>query len=756
MIDYDNIALLLEDFTIELTEAQLEFLIENRIEFIKTANKDKISTEHDPESSSMTSDKIVDHIAGKIDPTTRKEHTQWLVNRYKQGDFKLSDSKDLKKVMSKFEEARPYLANKNLNDIKTISDLKDHVATATSKLKSIKADSSDGEAQTMPEVFKDEHSTGYMIPNKATSIKNYGPAGKMAKTSWCTASNGNNNMFNGYKGGKYTLHLDNGAVLQLHHQSGQMMDEHDKDVDVDENPRYKDFKNTIHNFVEKTHELEGHPESKILDKFPMRSDNFQKLLDHHEAVMSDPRNNRWSQEPKDTYNAIENAARRNADISDHQFEQLKHIRRFSDDYKAEPTDIVHDDLTHSIAANKFAKPEHLDKIATDMIDSGAIDSYKSRDLINNKNVSDDTHHKIISNILNDKTTNDHETVRRYVTTAYLKPEHLERLEHLPDVKRLAAMNLNATIPESFMFGSAEDHMINIANRDDTTPAAAKFILDNAKTHVPIQNLVNSKHTPKDVLFDGLHKLKFHPDHAVNFNNIINREDLDDSDIHTLIDRHMSGTNNSGWHGFPYNSTRLTRDHIKAIINHPDFGKLDKYGFRGLSVLTNPKFKSDDLDKVIDNDKENQITTRNILNSPALKSKHIDKLISKRGMSQPMASLLMDENDQDEDYLSKVTPEHLHSVLDHPDVNTQLKHKVFHNPSVQLSHFDKVKTNPRFFGAITSSENAPPSILHSLATSPMGHVRQNIAENPNTENRTYQILKNDQDPEIAKIANKKLK
>ena len=61
------------------------------------------------------------YIAKKIDPTTRKEHTQWLVNKYKSGDFKLSEGKDIKKALSQFEDAKPHLQSKDLNSIKSYS-----------------------------------------------------------------------------------------------------------------------------------------------------------------------------------------------------------------------------------------------------------------------------------------------------------------------------------------------------------------------------------------------------------------------------------------------------------------------------------------------------------------------------------------------------------------------------------------------------------------------------------------------------------
>ena len=101
----DQIQYILDESVEVITEELLQLLIENRIEYIKNAVKDKVSTAHDPANEKMSSDKIVDYIGGKIDPTPRKTHTEWLVNRYKAGDFKLGEGKEVKKTMKAYEEA---------------------------------------------------------------------------------------------------------------------------------------------------------------------------------------------------------------------------------------------------------------------------------------------------------------------------------------------------------------------------------------------------------------------------------------------------------------------------------------------------------------------------------------------------------------------------------------------------------------------------------------------------------------------------
>ena len=99
--------------------------------------------------------------------------------------------------------------------------------------------------------------------------------------------------------------------------------------------------------------------------------------------------------------------------------------------------------------------------------------------------------------------------------------------------------------------------------------------------------------------------------------------------------------------------------------------------------------------------------------------------------------------------------HITHVIENAPLRTT-KIEALEHPANQFSHFEKFKNDRRYHGAISASENAPPSILHELSSSTMEHVRKNVANNPNTEKRTLDILKTDQNPDIAAIATKKAK
>lgn len=171
------------------------------------------------------------------------------------------------------------------------------------------------------------------------------------------------------------------------------------------------------------------------------------------------------------------------------------------------------------------------------------------------------------------------------------------------------------------------------------------------------------------------------------------------------------------------------------------------------IIRNPRSKSDIINKFIDHPefaKDLRDNSHELLSSNNLKSGHIDKLISKFGVGGAKFHILNTDNHE------HTTSEHLTHIMNAPDTHITDKHKILFHPNVQLSHFNQVKDDVRFHGAISNSENAPPSILHTLATSPMDHVRLNVAKNKNTEKRTFEILKTDANEDIAKLAQKKVK
>lgn len=736
IFNIEQIENLLETKLDILTEDQLQFLVENRVEFIKNANKDKIQPTHDPESAKLSSDQIVDHIASKIDPTKNKAHTQWLVNRYKAGDFKLGDHKPLKKLMDSYESAKSVLENKDLNSIKSISHLRDHIAPVQSKLKSIATEDSGG--TEMPVVFNEDGATGYKIPSKKASIENYGPAGKMAKTKWCTAANSSFNMFNGYAGGKYTLHLPNREVIQLHHQSNQIMDTDDRKVDMKNDQRFAPHRETINKFLLRTHELEGHPESNILPPVQANPSDLDHAIGEHMQHVEDLKSavatgkstydvlNRIS----DSSSNIENIVAKSR-LTDAQFGTLKSLPSIASRYSDVLTQVDH---THSNAKSLFARPDHLKHIASS--ESSSIDDITHA--VKNDNATSEVTHAAIDRILNPKTT-DYERdqiVHKLVLNATnLTPEHLSRIEHLHGVKHIVFDNSHAVIPEHY-FETADN--VSFASHPNIPHHVAQRTVESSDHSAILRGLTSNPSVHKDIALKALQKNK--GDNALDF---INRADVTPDAVSEAVRTAAM----HGMHGAWTNSSKLSRSDVQHVLNHPLVHKF--VSVYGNSITQNHRTKSEDLDALVDHPLYNDDFARAIAKSPVAKPKTISKVLARVSNTSTLNQIIESANDS-------FQSEHLHLILDHPSATMQQKHKVLMHDSVQLSHFDKLKDNNRFHGAISNSKNAPPSILHSLATSPMDHVRLNVAGNPNTEKRTLDILKSDPNKEIATLATKKAK
>lgn len=761
MPSIEQIEFLLES-TIELTEAQLEYLVENRIGFIKTANKDKIGTDHDPESAKLTSDKIVDHIASKIDPTDRKEHTQWLVNRYKSGDFKLGDHKELKKTMNAFSDAKPHLESGDLGQFKSISHLRDAVATQRAKMdlvaekaKENSAGSSDAKTGgiSMPEVFRSGDNVGYHVNTKNASIKNYGPAGKLAKTTWCTAAAGRNNMYSGYSGGKYTLHLDNGHVMQVSHGGNQLMDVQNRPVSLSD-PRFKDHADVISDFVKKTGEVDGRPESSVVNQYSKATPaDIEEKLSAHEAAFKahqDDGTDSYSlgRKSRDATEALDTALG-HASLNDDQYQRIKSAKALPR-FGSTARDVC-DALLGRYAKSPFVKPEHLDDMVDHHIKSGLDLASALHPVYTNPNVSPETQHKIIG-----ATIGRSDIMNSFADSGKnLSLDHTNRIKHLPGIKENLIANADAKLSPDVFDGAT--HSVFTASHPDIPAHVAKNILEDQSYNrgqwntnpadSVIANPAVPKHIIKDAIDAGHMQTGMHEIH-----DLLAREDYDSQeDVDHLVKSIQEGKispRGSQW----TQSTKLSRDNVKSMINHPDAFK--HIGNRTASITGNPRFRPDDFKTVIDHpsaEANKDDVFRAMQTAHELPAKVIDHAIAKFGNSRGMIDVLTDDN-----HSENLKPHHLHHILDSEHANMSTKHWVLRSPGAQLSHFEKMKDNVRNHGAISGSKNAPPSILHSLATSPMDHVRANVANNPNTEKRTLEILKADSNPDIAKIAAKKAK
>lgn len=722
-----------------------ELLTEDRIDYLKNQYKDKLSTDHDQLAKHKTSDKIIDHFANKADPSTGKVHTQWLVGQYAKKNIRQEDAPQLKSTLNDFALVKDNLEKKDLNQYKDVGELRDAIATQKATVeKKVNAKKAEAEEKSasMEKLYDEDGVTGYKIPNRAASIKNYGPQGTLAQTHWCTAANSDNNMFNHYKGGKYTMHFPNGEVLQYHHQSGQIMDKYDRPVQEDD-PRFAEHAHHIAKFINQTGKNES-GESSLMKRFKhYEPEEIEHHLSQYEKAAS------TKQEARDmryhpSHEHIASIAT-HAQLSDEHFDRIKALPSYTDYWgnKESPNYNLGSNkkLTHGqvgkllattneddrntfmsqLMSNRAVKGEHLDHLIS-MRGSLKNKVNPSIDLATNPNLQQ--HH--IDELIKDKNTHKDLSQNHGIN---LTPEHQKQI--------LASGEYNADFASrKDLHPDTIDHLTKHA-----TGYAAEKLIENPHTQLSdhhVSNILDRKRT------DGIHmggKLFASPNISPESRDKVFDQALRKPmgvELNTMVD-----------------SKFMTKDHVGRMLDAHDFHKADQPD-AAKSLLyhaaNSPKASSEHLTRIVNSlDKNNNSIINPLLDNKSLKPAHLSAI---------------------HDYIS--APEngatgYREKLLEHPAVNADILHSVFdsghnldktavlHHPAVQASHFQKAMDHGQaLHGAITSSPSAPPSILGKLADSPFSFVRQNIASHKNTDNDTLKKLANDSNEEIAATAKKRLK
>lgn len=200
--------------------------------------KAKINDPITPEQREQILNQIMQYLENS-DPTTNKEYMQWLAKVYANQGVKLEDistrgNSALRQYhLYKFAKILP----PELRDIGRLSfsDI-EGVYSNTELRQAYDAKQEQDKAKTMPRgdsetVFENDQ-VRIIVPKNEEAACYYGQG-----TRWCTAATGGNNMFDRYAsdGSLYILLPKKpqyeGEKYQLHFQSGQFMDEQDRNVD---------------------------------------------------------------------------------------------------------------------------------------------------------------------------------------------------------------------------------------------------------------------------------------------------------------------------------------------------------------------------------------------------------------------------------------------------------------------------------------------------------------------------------------------
>lgn len=260
-----------------LTFLQYILLTENRVEFLKQQHAGGIDTEHDTLALHRQSDSIIDHFATNADPTEKKTHTQWIVNRYKKKQFRQEDHPRIRQALSDFEKYKGKLEKKDINQYKTLDEIEDAVQPHRGEAASKKEEKRQIKTEGADLVHNDTE-RGVTVHH----IKTEDAACQYGKgTKWCTAAD-RNNMFNEYnKDGPIFVVQHGGRKYQFHTKSEQLMDEKDKPVKMSE--LHPDIQRSIaaseHPDIEHANMVFRNPE------FEMTDERAQKYVNHPQWLL---------------------------------------------------------------------------------------------------------------------------------------------------------------------------------------------------------------------------------------------------------------------------------------------------------------------------------------------------------------------------------------------------------------------------------------------------------------------------------------
>lgn len=721
-----------------------DFLLENRIEFLKQQNP-TLDTTHDTLAKHKDSGAIIDHFAKKADPTPTKAHTQWIVNQYKKQSIRQEDAPQIKSTLNDFETVKNRLEKKDINQYKDIGELRDAVATQKSQVvKAVKAKKASAERKTadLEKMYDEDGVTGYKIPNKESSIRNYGPAGEVKQTHWCTAANSGNNMFNHYKGGKYTMHFPNNEVLQFHHQSNQIMDKHDRPIQEGD-PRFAPYEHHITKFIHQTKPLES--DSKI-DRFHhFEPHEIDDAISGYKKKLSEKNNDPSSLRYHESTKKMSDIASK-AKLSDSQFDAI-HQLPLGKNYYDKPEGAALD-----LSNNKKITHEQVGKLLRSPDE--AVRQHHEEQLVHNPAVKDEHIDTLLRSPRLSKSA-----VRQLADNPNLKAHHVDRLINDPETHETLSRNHAVTLTQDH-----QNKIINsgkwtasFAQRKDLHPDTVQHLLSGNGTHIHSHLISN----------DDVH--------------------LTDQQLRHLHARYHT-TDSPGVSGDIFNSPKTspeTREHVfNTHLDHIERQGSAKSSSAIDTMVRSKHFTKDHLDKLLDTadktdseEKMNPLRTyaaRYLKASPA----QIDRQVNAPGRGSSATSELLDNKNLKPDHLKTLfnsaatgsgNEYHKEKVMEHPSINADVLHHVFdkghswdrtrvlHHPKVQASHFQKaMDVGQSLHGAISSSPSAPPSTLSKLADSPFSFVRQNVAGHKNTPHETLAKLANDSADEVSSVAKKRLK
>lgn len=427
---------------------QLIQLDENRIDFLKDTVTD-IDHSHDDFALHKDPKAIIDHFANTADPTSKKLYTSWIVNRYKNKDFRQEDSPRIHTALSHFDRYKSKLEEKDINKYQSLNSLEDavapHVGSFASKSEEVKAVKDDG----ADKIYDSPTLSVHKIKTHDAACL-YG-----ANTKWCTASKGNTGIFDSYnKQGPLFVAIDKttNKKYQLHFPTNQYMKEDDTPISTD----------GIQGVVKKMPELA----------------NVKEFGEHHPMFESD--------HSKITANIL--AKKDNQDGWSYINSAIpvlgkEHIKTVEENFSDENLK----KYSSSLLNNKHTSPSTLSKILNDS-------SYNSSYVYHHPNASDEVKDEAFR-IGQEKNHSLHEWDG-------LEPRHISALITKPGIERheFVALLSHQNTPSDILVKHSDDESFAgaVAKHKNTPPDVLSKLAKSEHFWIR-KNVASNKKAPADVI-----------------------------------------------------------------------------------------------------------------------------------------------------------------------------------------------------------------------------------------------------------------
>ena len=624
-------------------------LLENRLDFIK----DKLNHLHDG---------TVDHIAEHIDPTKNKKYTEWLIGRKLKGDWH-PDEGEIRTSLGHFDKAKSDVHDTNIKNhtIKSMMDVAQLVKT-----------SKPAKVSQLHKIFEHEGAVGFEIPDRETSVHFYGPASQHP-TNWCTAAAGNRNMFDNYEGGKYTLHLPNGHFLQLHHQSHQLKDPQNQEINLQDDPRYSGHLSTIEKFMRQTGENEDH--TTLTERhFGIPYAEFKRRMD--DIVDNDRHTEMYRLSPNIIHHPL----------TDKQFNYLmesvyfKHIAANRHLTHEQMNNIVHNDylmnnnsFVQTLAKNPVLKdPEHVDRV---------FSTLSNKDLPEAGQI-----HNLTNAHINKLIDADGFALMGLVKSKQLSEHHLNKLLD-KEPKYIAQQAAHFTVPEKYrkhVFDSIKQHtshsfLNQFAQHNHITPDEMDDYIESTKSDIDQHKLLDNKFIQPHHVDRIVDNTKFHDPEISEFlgkPDLISYKKINDSHIEKLL--------------APPFSFKPTRETLQNYLNKPtattamadklhDAADLDMSA-RALNEIGYHRLK-DYNPELLNTSFHASQYAKDLNYHPKMKAQHLSAMLNGLAKGFTLHSTLLSEDS-------------LNKILNHPNLNMKHIEQLRNDWGVDERYNNLINSHPR--------------------------------------------------------------